>query len=181
MADSQRVNITVPEAMYEEWKQAVEQEGVASSISELVRVSVNRNLDDALRDRAERSQEAREGSPLEGVLSYLQRMDSSLSDVQERLERLESEARTGSQSEGVNLQKVLHNHLPRFPLPPDVSQEVIIHHHESGDIRTAKDLAQQIDADYVEVIDALIKVEPRDPDVVSTKVGDGTTYWWREG
>lgn len=179
MADSQRVNITVPESMYAEWKEAVD-EGVASSISELVRTSVNRSLDGNL-GGSQVAQEAGDGLQSDEAMSYLQRMDSTLSDVQERIERLEEEERSASPTTGVDLQKVVARILPEVPVGPSVGQEVIEEEAaKPGGPVTAEELADRIDGEYAQVLDALTKVEPREPAIVSLEANDGTSYWWRE-
>lgn len=180
MADSQRVNITVPEAMYVEWKDAVD-EGVASSISELVRTSVNRSLDGNL-GGSQVAQEGGDGLQSDEAMGYLERMDSTLSDVHERVERIEEEERSTSQTTGVDLQEVVARILPEVALPPTASQAAI----EEEAVRpdgpvTAEELAGRIDGEYAEVLDALIKAQPGYPSMASFEADDGTTYWWREG
>lgn len=179
MADSQRVNITVPEAMYGEWKEAVD-EGVASSISELVRTSVNRSLDGNL-GGSQVAQEAGDGLQSDEAMGYLQRMDSTLSDVHERLERLEEEERSASPTTGVDLQKVVARILPEVAFDPRGSQEAVEEEaaRPDGPV-TAQELADRIDGEYAQVLDALNKVEPREPPITFFEADDGTTFWWRE-
>lgn len=167
--NSRRLNITVPQDDYEEWQDAIE-DGVQPSFSKLIRKSVRSHL-----DGGQEPQTAVEGGPSEEVLRYLQQIDSTLEGVEERLERLESEARASSESGAVDLQKVAFELLPVVALPERVECEAV----EASDAVTAKDVANRIEASTGEVLEALISLKPRDPEVCS-KDCDGTIYWWRE-
>lgn len=171
MAQSKRLNVTVEEPMYNRWKEAVEEEQIAASLAELVRTSVNRHIKGTL----EYTDQQPESAAPDKVIGYLQRMDGTLSDVEERLERVESEVRTSSEADGADLQKVAFELLPVEALPDDAKCEAV----EASDAVTAEHIAKRIDASEGEVLEALVALKPRDPEVCSADCG-GTIYWWRE-
>jgi Arc/MetJ-type ribon-helix-helix transcriptional regulator len=182
MGTSKRLNVTVPEEMAEDWKQAVEEEAVAQSVSELIRTSVSLRLDGHLAGSQD-SQQAQDGAQSmasEEILRYLEQMDGALDSIHERLSRLEEESRASSEAGGVDLQKVVARLLPEVPLSPTVKEQAVIDYYNSGKLVTAEDLAQRIDAGIDEMLNALINAEERHPDIVSRTVSDGTIYFWRE-
>ncbi|MFC6721772.1 hypothetical protein [Halobacteriaceae bacterium SHR40] len=175
MADSKRLNITVPESTYEDWFRAVEDEAVAQSVSELIRTSVNRELE-GHHNPTRSTQQGAHAVQSEDVQRALNSIQSSLEDVEERMRRIEEQSRVSSESETVNLQKVVLRLLPEVAVPP---KENLVR-ERAEDLLTAGAVANQIDGNPEEVLNALIAVSENHPQVATHTTSDGTAYFWRE-
>lgn len=174
MADSQRVNITVPKPMYEEWKEAVDDKAVASSISELVRNSVNRNLDGNL--GASVSPESVTAGPSDEMMGLLEGMDSTLERVESGIERVESESRTTNLPEGVAWQDLALQVIPK----PEISdgREPAATVPETG--ISSEELADTLHCSE-EAASSLLERLARQEGLRSATGGpDTTTYYWRD-
>lgn len=163
MADRKRVNLTVSPAQKERWDNAVAESPEYSSLSGLIRLSVEHELSEDDGNDTEgvgtRNAEANTEA-LETVTNTLARIESTLDSLDERVGSLEKEVNA---SEQTNLKNEIFKTLPH-----------------SGSI-SGVEVAERINRDEKQVINTLSQLAEQTSMVerVGSPIDDGPTYYKR--
>ena len=113
-SDKPRVNLVVEPETKERWEQEGVESGKFSSLAELVRVSVNRELDGFHESTGGvRTPENVEARLSDDARAQLSRMESALEDVSDSVNRLEQ--KESRESPEYDFKKVLYHLLPEAP------------------------------------------------------------------
>lgn len=128
-SDKPRVTLVVEKETKQRWVEDGVESGEHSSLADLVRVSVNRELDGYHSQDRGSTVESRDAQLSDDARAQLSRMENALEDVSETVDRLEQ--KESRNSPDYDFKKVLYHLLPEEP----------------ADGITPSRLASQIDAD----------------------------------
>jgi len=134
-------------------------------------------LDGNLSAGSQTTQTPEQTAPSDEVLSSLNGLESGLTDVQQRLERIESQQRTEALPEGIDWRNLV---LETLPTTDDAETTQNPSPEEYGITAEEYSNRLRIDADDAESL--LERVQAQTGMLRSATGGpDGTTYWWRDG
>lgn len=177
MTEKTTVAFRIAQSVRDEWDTAVDENPEYQSLSHLIRLSVQRELNDVDREvepSTDNSQDASNGE----ILESLTRVERVVDSIQDEVKATGREQR----SEGLyDLQQVLLELLPTDDRPPSEvrpSREDEEQRFKQG-ATTAEDLAARIGAKTSDVGTALERLAD-DTGMVQTHTIDGTPYYWRK-
>lgn len=160
--------VKVPSSKAEEWDSYVEDNPEVDSISHLIRLSVERELQGKYEKPQTLSDDSDDAASGE-VLTVLRQLQTGMNDLQERMNALE---RVGEAEASYDLQKAVFSFLPEERRSSKYADWAI----------TCEELAQKLGADEQAVQDTLDNLGDGTGQVASVSGGpDGETYWFKRG
>lgn len=160
--------VKVPESKAEEWDAHVEENPEVDSISHLIRLSVERELQGKYEEPQTLSTNSDDAAFGE-VLTALRQLQTSVGDLQERMGAIE---RVEEAKANYDLQKAVFSFLPEERRSSKYADWAI----------TCEELAQKLGADEQAVQDTLDDLAEGTGQVLSVSGGpDGETYWFKRG
>lgn len=160
--------VKVPSSKAEEWDSYVEDNPEVDSISHLIRLSVERELQGKYEEPQTLSDDSDDAASGE-VLTALRQLQTGINDLEERMNALE---RVGEAEANYNLRKAVFSFLPEERRSSKYADWAI----------TCEELAQKLGADEPAVQDTLDNLADGTGQVASVSGGpDGETYWFKRG
>lgn len=168
MGDLTTKTVKVPSSKAEEWDDYAEENPEVDSISHLIRLSVEREIQgqyDQPQTLSDDTDDAASGE----VLTALRQIQTGMSDLEERMSAIE---RVGKAEAGYDLQKAVYSFLPEKRDESRVDQWGI----------TASKLAQKLGAEEFKIQETLERLADTTGQVRSLSGGPkNETYWFKQG
>jgi Arc/MetJ-type ribon-helix-helix transcriptional regulator len=170
-SDKPRLSLVVEEELKEQIDSKTGKNEEYRTMAELVRTSVQRELDGHHRRESQPTEGSMDLSP---VLERFDRLETTLEEIDQRLMALES----GSRASGpeFDIQRAIFEILPQELTPPRLPVEDI----RSENFPSTEKVAKKVGASFEDVESALRKLEDNATVVSKRDTEAGTTYWWRE-
>lgn len=177
--------VKVSEEVAEDWEEYVRENPEVDSLSHLIRLSVERELQGRYQDPREVGSGVSEGGDgaAEGeALTLLREIRTGLSDLEKRLESVEQ---LEAAEANYDLKKASYSVLPSqddLPTPMDKIEEI-----PSGEdpeklpVKTAREVAQAIGADVQATKDALDELADSTGQVLRSDENWDGRYYWKRG
>jgi len=168
MGEKTTKTVKVPSLRAEEWDSYVEDNAEVDSISHLIRLSVERELQGRYEEPQMSSEHS--GNAASGeVLTVLRQLQTGINDLEERMNALET---VGEAEANYNLRKAVFSFLPEERSSMEFEEWAI----------KCEELAQKLGADEQDVQDTLRNLEEELGQVVSVTGGpDSETRWFKRG
>lgn len=166
MGKSVTKTVKVPESMAEEWEQYVEENPEADSISHLIRLSVNKEINDG-HDRNLAPSGDTETRNEGEILTALRQIQTDVGDVENRLSALEG---IKTAEADYDLRKAVYSFLPEERDSLEYATWAT----------TVEEIARKLGAEKSDVKDTLDSLEDGTGQVASVAGGpEGETYWFK--
>lgn len=186
MGNKTTKTVKVPESKAEEWDQYAEENPEIDSVSHLIRLSVEKEISGEYQMENRRSTSSNgDGGAVTGeVLTALQKIQTSIEDVEGRIDALEDRENAEAVSD---LKRAVYDSLP--PYPEDATREEpafdangkLIGREDEADptdfALTPEEVAANIGANVEEVADALEEIRSNTGQISRTDTDNGTFYW----
>jgi hypothetical protein len=181
MADLTTKTVKVPSSKAEEWNTYVEENPEVDSISHLIRLSVEREMQGRY-DQPQTVPDDTDDAVSGEVLTTLRQIQTGLSDLEDRMSAIES---VGQAEASYDLKKAVYQVLPSDDeLQSPIATVSEIPEPENPDdlgVMTARDVAQAIGADVAEVEDTLDELAETTGQVQRSDTNHGGNHYWKRG
>lgn len=188
MGDLTTKTVKVPESKADKWDAYVAENPEVDSISHLIRLSVEREMQ-GLYDQPQTPSDDSDNAASGEVLTALRQLRTSIDDLEERVSGIE---RVGEAEANYDIQKATFSMLPEppesevFEVPePGKGKGSIKEHVNQSQLpefaMTADKIARRLGAEADDVQDALDKIQRITGQVSSVVEPDsGETYYWKK-
>lgn len=180
MGDLTTKTVKVPSSKAEEWDTHVEKNAEVDSISHLIRLSVEREIQgryDQPQTLSDDTDDAASGE----VLTALRQIQTGMSDLEERMSAIE---KVDKAEASYDLKKAIWALLPEDPehvTPEDEIPAGVPHLPEESGAVTADKIARQLGADTGEVKDTLDELVESTGQIQCNDTNYDGEYYWKKG
>jgi hypothetical protein len=182
MGKSVTKTVKVSESKAAEWNEYVEETAEVDSVSHLIRLSVQKEMNNSHK-RTESPSAKRQTDVSGEVLTNLRQIQTGLSDLEERMSALEAMEQS---EESYSLKKAVWELLPEEPeqvvdgeIPPvygDGAEGL-----DSLDVTTAHEIAQKLGAEVSDVQNTLDELVESTGQVQASDENHSGNHYWKKG
>lgn len=166
MSNKVTKTVKVPESTAGDWDEYIEQNAHVDSVSHLIRLSVQRELNGRYREPQKTSEGSNETQSGE-VLTALRQIQTGITDLEERMSAIERVDRADA---GYDLQKAVYSFLPEKRNESQVDQWGM----------TVDEISQKLGAEEYKIQEALENLVDTTGQVRSLSGGPkNETYWFK--
>ncbi|WP_254272426.1 hypothetical protein [Haloarcula marina] len=183
MSDKKVKTVKVPEARAEEWEEYADETPEVDSVSHLIRLSVQKEISGKYDVEQRRAPDENAGMSGE-VLTHLQKIQTSIEDVEGRLSALEE---VESEEAGYDLKKAVFEVLPPTPdeavtatTEPEIPASAP-NFPEDTEAMTAQEVAQKLGAEVNDVQDTLKDLAENTGQVFRSDTNHDGRHYWKKG
>ncbi|AGN01145.1 hypothetical protein L593_05980 [Salinarchaeum sp. Harcht-Bsk1] len=177
MPETTTKTVKVPDSRAEKWDEYVQENPEVDSISHLIRLAVQREIDND-RPSAQPVADPTEDTSSGEILTAVQGIQTAVSDLEERMSALEEVEKAEA---SYDLQKAIYAVLPEDPdcvIDDEIPGPENV---EEADPITAREIAQLLGADYPEVEGTIDGMVEATAEVQRSDVNHDGRYYWKRG